>query len=108
MGSEAKAIAAKIENEFFERYFGRNPEIHRFVRDALLEGRSDVAKEVNRAIKILGTPNDPYGFIWRVRDTMKYERKDQNARANGFVILFSFIEAILISFIAAMLITAKR
>jgi curved DNA-binding protein CbpA len=97
-GANASTIAAKIENEFLERYFGKNLEIHRFVRLALLEGRSDVAKEENRAVKVLGTPNDPYAFIRRVRDAMKYERKDQSDRTVGFVVLFSFI-------IAAILIT---
>jgi hypothetical protein len=55
-----------------------NPQIHRFVRRALLEGRSDVAKEVNRAIKILGIPNDSQAFIERVQHTMKHGGKDQN------------------------------
>jgi hypothetical protein len=74
-----------------------------FLKDTLEGIQKFIVLSVMRCSKV-----DPYGFIWRVRDTMKYERKDQNARANGFVILFSFIEAILISFIAAMLITAKR
>jgi DnaJ-class molecular chaperone len=95
--ANASTIATKIENEFFERYFGKNPEIHHFVRHALIEGRSDVAKEVNRAIKVLGTPSDPHGFIGRVRDTMKYERKDQNNQVGDIVIMFSFIAGILIT-----------
>jgi hypothetical protein len=68
----AYAVANAIETEFFQRHFGYNKDIHTFVRSALLEGRRDVAQEVNRAIKILGTPDEPDGFIRRVRDTMKY------------------------------------
>ena len=37
LGSNAYAIAKTIESEFFQRYFGHNPSIHKFVRSALLE-----------------------------------------------------------------------
>jgi len=48
LASNATAIAQALQDEFFTRYFGPSQMIHRFVRAALLEGRSDVAKEVNR------------------------------------------------------------
>lgn len=69
---DAKAIAAKLEKEFLERYFGKSSAIHDFVREALIDGRSDVAKEVNHGIRTLGTPSDPTSFIVKVRDAMKY------------------------------------
>lgn len=72
MGSDASATALKLESEFLERYFGKNQTIHRFVIGALQEGRSDVAKEVNRAIRVLRTPADPLRFIKQVRETMNY------------------------------------
>jgi len=72
LGSNASAVALKLENEFLERYFGKNPAILRLVSEALQEGRSDVAKEVNRAIKVLGTPVDPLHFINQVRERMNY------------------------------------
>jgi len=38
-----------MQSEFVETYFGKNRDIQRFAYDALVRGRSDVAKEVNRA-----------------------------------------------------------
>ena len=59
LAANALDKAFEMENEFLERYFGTNSKIHDYVRDALLEGRRDVAQEVNRAIKVLGTPDEP-------------------------------------------------
>jgi hypothetical protein len=72
---EVAIIATSMKREFLERYFGTNRDIQHFARDALHEGRSDVAKEVNRAITVLGTPPDAdtaQRFIERVRDSMNY------------------------------------
>jgi curved DNA-binding protein CbpA len=75
---EIANIAANMATEFLERYFGKNQDIQRFARDALVGGRSDVAKEVNRAVKVLGTPPDndtAHRFIKQVQDSMKYNPK---------------------------------
>jgi curved DNA-binding protein CbpA len=108
MGSNATAIAQKLENEFFERYFGKNPEIHRFVRSALLEGRTDVAQEVNRAIKVLGTPPDSHAFILikKVRNTMKYEDTEARLirRQNwfGYWVFSSIVTLIIIALVTIL------
>ena len=52
----AAEFAEVLEREFLNRYFGDNLEIHSYVKRALNEGRRDVALEVNKAIKILGSP----------------------------------------------------
>jgi DnaJ-class molecular chaperone len=56
--ADAEKIAARLELEFFRRYFGENRAVHGFVREALLAGQIDLAQEVNRAIKVLGSPAD--------------------------------------------------
>jgi curved DNA-binding protein CbpA len=102
LGSNAYAIAKTIESEFFQRYFGHNPSIHKFVRSALLEGRRDVAQEVNRAIKVFGTPGGPNGtpFIKRVQETMKYTpSKEPLLTTFGYTLLILIIVA---GFIAAV------
>jgi curved DNA-binding protein CbpA len=98
---EIATVAMKMKGEFFERYFGNNQEIQPFAQGALLEGRSDVAKEVNRAIKVLGTPPDydtARRFINKIQNSMKYNDTPTldsgtiiAGIAIGVFVLFSFI-----------------
>jgi hypothetical protein len=79
-------IASRLELEFFTRYFGDNPVIHRFVRYALVVGRSDVAQEVNRAIKILGSPHDDEAalrFITNVQQVKSFGLHPWNTVKNA-------------------------
>jgi curved DNA-binding protein CbpA len=79
---EIDTIATKMKSEFLERYFGKDPDIQRFAHEALIEGRTDVAKEVNRAITVLGTPLDARRFIRQVQNSMKYTgSRKYNARS---------------------------
>ncbi len=56
--SECVLLAGALKQEFLNRYFGSNLKIHSYVEDALKSNRRDVAIEVNKAIKILGSPNE--------------------------------------------------
>jgi hypothetical protein len=53
---EAERVASVLEEEFFRRFFGENQTIRDFVRKCLLQGRKDLAKELNKAIRLLGSP----------------------------------------------------
>lgn len=65
----AKQLSDGLRLQFMERYFGTNTAIYDFVLDALRARRRDVAIEVNRAIKVVGSPNvgDTATFIATVR-----------------------------------------
>jgi hypothetical protein len=68
-------LGTNMKSEFLERYFGKNQDIQLFAHEALVQGRSDVAKEVNRAITVLGTPPDKdtaQRFIRKVQNSMNY------------------------------------
>lgn len=54
---EAAQVRNVLEEEFFLRYFGNNRIIRDFVKQCIVNGRKSVAKEINRAIRILGSPN---------------------------------------------------
>ena len=54
---ECKEIAAALEQEFLKTYFGSNSSIHEFVLKLLSDDQRQIALEVNKAIKILGTPS---------------------------------------------------
>jgi DnaJ domain len=78
LASNAHDTGSEMAAEFFERYFGTSSKVREFVFDALLRGRRDVAKEVNRAIKVLGTPDDSDtdGFIEQVCKAKDYRTQE--------------------------------
>jgi curved DNA-binding protein CbpA len=50
-------ISEFLKAEFLTRYFGNNDKIQRFVEVCLDNDRRDVALEINKAIKIVGSPS---------------------------------------------------
>lgn len=78
-----------LEKYFLERYFGKSKKIQDFAKEAILVGRLDVAKEVNKAIKYLGTPvdKDVEGFIERIKTHMSlHEGRYGIKKAENFVL----------------------
>lgn len=63
-----------LERSFLERYFGKSAKIQMFAKNAILAGRIDVALEVNKAIKYLGTPDNGEvdRLLKQIRDKMDY------------------------------------
>jgi len=63
-----------LERSFLERYFGKSAKIQMFAKIAILDGRIDVALEVNKAIKYLGTPDsgEVDRLLKQIRDKMSY------------------------------------
>lgn len=53
-GSKWKEFASVTRNYFMERYFGSNKQLHSIVYALLKMGKKDIAKEINRAVKVLG------------------------------------------------------
>ena len=49
-----KKISKNVVNDYFNRYFGKDKKLHRFVEFILIEGNFKVANEINKAVKVLG------------------------------------------------------
>jgi len=78
-------LADKLKEEFLKRYFGSNLAIHRFVKISLRNNRRDVALEVNKAIKIVGSPSEEEeeNFISLIRKKFKFYSEDRPPHVDG-------------------------
>jgi hypothetical protein len=54
----AKKVADDLEASFLKVYFGSNSKLLAFARNLIADGHKDAAKELNRAIYVLGTSAD--------------------------------------------------
>jgi len=52
---ELDGVAAKIEKKWFTKFFGTNEDVHEFAKELILEGRRDAAKELNEAVRVIGS-----------------------------------------------------
>ncbi|WP_295580880.1 J domain-containing protein [uncultured Lamprocystis sp.] len=73
----ARTLAAELENEFLALYFGANPKTLDFGKSLILDGRRDAARDLNRAIRILGHGAEPDKVIAVIRS--KYDLPDTGA-----------------------------
>jgi curved DNA-binding protein CbpA len=64
---KAKKVANDLEASFLKVYFGSNPRLLTFARELIKDGHKDAAKELNRAISVLGTGADADLVIARIR-----------------------------------------
>jgi curved DNA-binding protein CbpA len=66
--TKRKIIADQLERKFLEKYFGTNEEIIRFSRFLIRWKVKSAAKELNRAINLLGNNINPKLIINRILD----------------------------------------
>ena len=66
--TKRKIIADQLERKFLEKYFGTNEEIIRFSRFLIRWKVKSAAKELNRAINLLGNNIQPKLIINRILD----------------------------------------
>jgi curved DNA-binding protein CbpA len=66
--TKRKIIADQLERKFLEKYFGTNEEIIRFSRFLIRWKVKSAAKELNRAINLLGNDIHPKLIINRILD----------------------------------------
>lgn len=64
--AKRKVIAEQLERKFLEKYFGTNEEIIRFSRFLIRWGVKNAAKELNRAINLLGNNIHSKSIINRI------------------------------------------
>ena len=51
---ESGAVANELERGYLAKYFGDQVEVQAFAKELILEGRKDAAKELNKAVRVLG------------------------------------------------------
>ena len=73
--TKRKIIADQLERKFLEKYFGTNEEIIRFSRFLIRWKVKSAAKELNRAINLLGNNIHPKLIINRILDNYPHLAK---------------------------------
>lgn len=63
---QAKQIADLMSDQFLTLYFGESHEIKRFAMELILHRKKEAARELNRAVKILGSDIDPHRVIRKI------------------------------------------
>ena len=53
--NNAEKIAGELKSNFLSLYFGNNTEIQRYAQQLIYANRRDIALELNRAVKVLGS-----------------------------------------------------
>jgi len=71
-GENQQEIADLVKAIFLERYFGTNSRLHKFVEQLLLKGHRSIAREINKAIKVLGT-NASANIIGNIKKKYGFE-----------------------------------
>jgi curved DNA-binding protein CbpA len=109
--SSAAELAKQIENQYLSGYFGSNPELKAFAKEAILQGRRDVANEINQTLIALGDSITAEQLIDRMVEKYfpdkvnkqkernaalkKEQERDQKCRKSdaflSFVVFFAFL-----------------
>jgi len=62
-------VAAELEKRYLERYFGTNSEIIKFAKLCISRGNQTAAREINKAVNLLGSNVNPSLIINRIIET---------------------------------------
>lgn len=63
-----EALAVELENNFLRTYFGTNPAIIAFAKELIETGERAAARELNKAVSVLGGGIDPSRVISRIEE----------------------------------------
>ena len=72
------SVAKALEENYFLKYFGDQPEVQAFAKELILEGRKDAAKELNEVIRVLGRVDS--SVLFRIARDFKTKRRQAHAR----------------------------
>lgn len=61
-------VASQLENQYLETYFGSHPEIIAFAANLILDGKREGAKELNKAVVVLGSHVEAKRIIDKITD----------------------------------------
>lgn len=83
--AEANKIGRELEKSFLEKFFGKNVNVHLFVKWLLLHKRRDIALEVNKAINVLGANFDASLIVRKLvsKHKLQYPATSTDASCNG-------------------------
>jgi curved DNA-binding protein CbpA len=59
-------LAKNIEDNFLRKYFGTNQQILKFAKELIFRNQKDAAKELNKAVNLLGSEVDPNIIIQKI------------------------------------------
>jgi len=75
-------LAKALEQRFLEIYFGTHPDVIEFAKKLIFDGKKEGAKELNRAINVLGFKSDPSAIIRKI--TEKHYKKELAEESEDF------------------------
>jgi hypothetical protein len=78
--NQRKEVAAELEKRYLERFFGINPEILKFARLCISQGDQAAAREINKAVSLLGSSVKPSIIIDRVIETHLPQLRTKEAK----------------------------
>jgi len=77
-------VANQLEQNYLEGYFGNDSKILAFASDLLLAGHREVAKELNRIVKVVGNSTTSEQIILQIEDkffpNLKTQREEEGDR----------------------------
>lgn len=76
-----RELAAKLEREFLERYFGTHPEVIEYAKFLLRSGKRDAAKGLNKLVDVMGSDIPPALLISRIDRDFKVTASAQASEA---------------------------
>lgn len=98
-------IANIMENKFLETYFGSNLEILEFAKDIILDGNRGAARELNKAIRLLGNDVDAGLVIRKIREVYYPEILGKLKTHHGTGTLFViYVQILCVSMFGAFII----
>ncbi|MGK0235657.1 MAG: curved DNA-binding protein CbpA [Psychroserpens sp.] len=90
-------IAAKMEQDFLSLYFGTNEDIQKFAKKLLHDNERDAAKELNKAISVLGKGVNSVTLIEQIKKEFRLIKagSEPDNSLSGF---YSFVVIVLMVF----------
>ncbi len=73
-----KEVAEELERKYLERFFGSNNEIIKFAKFLISEGHRDAAKELNKAVTLLGSRTESKRIIMTISDKFFRNKSSNN------------------------------
>ena len=73
--NDRSILAKNIEYNFLCTFFGTNQEIIKFAKELIINNQKDAAKELNKAVNLLGSDVDPKVIIQKIKDKFCKQRK---------------------------------
>jgi len=61
-------LAKLLERQFLEQFFGTNEEVLQFAQELIFSGKKHAAKDLNNAIRVLGSSSNPLLIINRIKE----------------------------------------